>query len=326
MAENLDELFGDGEEDFLMSILESDNDEINLKSINPLEKMDIYQMNYIEDKHWYFKYRIEVLSELIKKYIKGDNLDILDIGVGTGTLSKLLDTLGNTIHMENDDEIIKFNNKVNPDLNIIKAGVPWNINLLKDQKFDYIVMLNLMEYVDNQKWIIDVLKASLKEDGKIIISTLSNASPIGANDTAYGIIKKFSLDELKDILIQESLKIDNYTFFENPSIYKKFSENTDKALKEDDLYWNYISKDNNITLEYYESKELKQVVKHGIKQGNQLFIVSSKMTQKDKEDYKKEQEKKKERKFIDKLIDSVVDSRDKKEKEKQEEINEYINQ
>ena len=103
------------DEDILMSILDGEETEITLKSINPLEKMDIYQMQYIEDKHWYFRYKNKVLKGLLEKYIVGENLDILDIGVGTGTISKELDKLGKTIHIDNSDSIISFNKKVNPE-------------------------------------------------------------------------------------------------------------------------------------------------------------------------------------------------------------------
>ena len=307
------------DEDILMSILDGEETEITLKSINPLEKMDIYQMQYIEDKHWYFRYKNKVLKGLLEKYIVGENLDILDIGVGTGTISKELDKLGKTIHIDNSDSVISFNKKVNPELEIIKAEVPWNTSVLEDKKFDYIVMFNLLEYVDNGRWIVDVLKSHLKPEGKILISTMSGSSVLGINDKAYGIIHKYSLEELKEMFSLELLKVEEYTFFENPSIYKKISEGTDKVLKEDDLYWNYISKDNNITYDYYESKEYKQVIKNGIKQGNQLFVLCSRMTTEDKEKIKKEQEAKKERNIIDKLIDIAVNAREKKEREKEKE-------
>ena len=180
-------------------------------------------------------------------------------------------------------------------------------------------MFNLLEYVDNGRWIVDVLKSHLKPEGKILISTMSGSSVLGINDKAYGIIHKYSLEELKEMFSLELLKVEEYTFFENPSIYKKISEGTDKVLKEDDLYWNYISKDNNITYDYYESKEYKQVIKNGIKQGNQLFVLCSRMKTEDKEKIKKEQEAKKERNIIDKLIDIAVNVREKKEREKEKE-------
>lgn len=302
------------DEDILMSILDGEETEITLKSINPLEKMDIYQMHYMEDKHWYFKYKNEILEALIKKVVTKEDADILDIGVGTGTISKVIDSLGNAIHIEKNAEIIKYNNKVNPELNIENAEVPWNISCIENKKFDYIFLINIFEYIDNHRWILDVLKAYLKEDGKFIIATLSNSSMIGENDKAYGVTKKFSMQEIKELLTQELLISDYETFFENPTTYKKFSEATDKALREDDLYWNYISKENNILYDYYHNKEYKQVLKHGLKQGNQIFLVCKKMTEEDKKKVFEEKEKKKsERSFIDKMIDKVVDSREKKE-------------
>lgn len=313
------------EEDLLMSIIESDEEEISLKSINPLEKMDIYQLCYMEDKHWYFKYRIDVLTGLAKRFIKETDSDILDIGVGTGTISKVLDSLGNCIHIENNDEIIDFNKRTNPDLKIIKGEVPWAIEELENKKFDYIILFNLIEYIDKDKWTIDVLKSRLKPNGKILLSTLSSSSILGANDKLYGVKRKYSYSILEELLFQESLKIDYYTYFENPSLTKKFSDSTDKVLKEDDIYFNYISKENNITYEYYHNKELKTVLKRKINSGNQLFLEISFMDNSDKLKYIEKLNKKNETKLIDKIIDKIIENKEKNEEEMtQEEIDENI--
>ena len=60
----MEKQFDENEEDLLMSIIDGEEDEINLKSIHPKEKMDLYQMHYIEDKHWYFKYGVPAICIL----------------------------------------------------------------------------------------------------------------------------------------------------------------------------------------------------------------------------------------------------------------------
>lgn len=313
------------DDDLLMSIIESEEDEISLKSINPLEKMDIYQQKYMEDKHWFFKYRLDVLTGLLKRFItKTENLDILDIGIGTGTISKELEKFGNCIHVEKDQEIIKYNNQVNPELKIVKAEVPWDIANIEDKKFDFIIIYNLLEYVEKDKWTLDVLKSKLKPNGKILLSTLTSNSLLGANDKLYGVKRRYSYNALEDLLFQELLKVDFYTFFENPSFTKKISDSTDKMFKEDDIYFNYISKENTITYDYYYNKELKHVLKKKLTTGNQLFMVISIMSQKEKQEYIEALNKKNELNMIDKIIDKIVDKKDKEEEMTKEEIDEHI--
>lgn len=322
----MEKQYDENEEDLLMSIIDSEEDEVNIKSIKPLEKMDIYQMHYMEDKHWYFKYRIEVLKSLTDRFLKKESKDIeiLDVGVGTGTLSKHLEQYGKCTHLEMNKEIIAFNKKMNPELKIEEGSLPWNIPFLEHKKFDYIILFNVLEYLEKDEWTIKVLYKMLKKDGKIIISTLSSESMLGATEQLYGIKRNYNIKKIEEMFFKVNLNINFCTFFENTSFSKKISNSADKLLKEDEIFYNIIPKDNDLNYETLKQNEFKKVTKRKLKSGNQLFFVLDIMTPEEKISYLKRLEKENETKMVDKIINKIVDLRNQKEELTAEEMKEDL--
>ena len=153
--------------------------------------MTYRQMCFMENKHWYFKYRIKALSTIIDNFIIKENADILDVGVGTCTISKKLEEKGNCIHIDCNDKIIYDASEKG--IEVIKCDIPWNMSHIDGKKFDYIVVFNLIEYLDKDVWSLDVLKSFLKEDGKILLTTLTNPLVYDMNDKLYNIKRRYWL-------------------------------------------------------------------------------------------------------------------------------------
>lgn len=262
--------------DILSEIINNEkDDEVKNLEVDLTKQMNIFQQKKFEEKHWYFKYRIKALQRLLKGYIIGENCDILDIGVGTGTLSKYLEQFGKVTHIEQDINSIKFNNS----LEITKGIFPWNM-ALPDKRFDYIVLLNLIEYNDNIKWILDVSKSLLKPNGKIILSTLSGKK-LSKNDMMYKVKKRYSIEDLTNILNEINMKINYYTYFESLSLQEQLKENLNKWFDEEIIYWNELNENNDIIYDYLISKELPKLGISKINNGNQLFLIAENMSKED---------------------------------------------
>ena len=168
------------------------------------------------------------------------------------------------------------------------------------------------------------MKSFLKPNGKIILSTLINPSLYGKNDKLYGVKRRYNPQDIKDLIFKTGLKEDFTTFFENPPLMQQLSKTTDNMLNEDDVYFNYIAKDNNINYAHY-SKEVKPATKGHIKSGNQIFFVLSIMDEAQrKEILNKIKEDNQKEKFIDKFIGNLADSINGKKEEKIEQTKEEI--
>ena len=304
----------ENQNDILEEIVnDSSNSSID-EEITRNRRLTINQERFYEKKHWFFKYRIKVLKKLNKKFLVGNNLKILDIGIGTGTISKDLEKYGEVVHIEMNKESILANEDLS---NILEGNFPWKVKL-PNEKYDYIILYNLIEYLDNLKWVFEVLKSKLKENGKILISTLVG-NELTDNDKLYRIKQKFSLSKIEEICDTLNLKINYYTFFERHSLEHKLKDSIDELFEENSIYWNIIPTNNDLIYKDLVNREFSKIGRFRIKNWNQLFLSIRFLSE--KEIIKKNNERLKAQKknnFIDKTIDKIVKNRELKEKEKEQ--------
>jgi len=159
---------------------------------------------------------------VIKLLNNKENQRILDIGCGDGLFSEYIKN-GNTkvgVDFIPESENIKknLNEYYQNDLN---NGLPEEIK--KKDKFDYILMLDILEHLYNYENILDQSKELLKPDGKMIISLPNIANIYVRLGLLFG---RFSYGD-KGILDRTHLK-----FFTYSSIKKILKEHNLDAVKQ----------------------------------------------------------------------------------------------
>jgi GT2 family glycosyltransferase/2-polyprenyl-3-methyl-5-hydroxy-6-metoxy-1,4-benzoquinol methylase len=156
-------------------------------------------------------------SEILKKIEK--NSKILDIGCNDGYISNLLKTKKNCyvvgVDKKTDANNLNLDNFINHDLN---TGLPE----IDYKKFDYIILLDVIEHLNDPEGFIDQLKKKISdnENIKIIISTPNIAFFVmrimlligNFNYGKRGILDKthtrlFTFSTLKYLLLQSGFSI-----------------------------------------------------------------------------------------------------------------------
>jgi 2-polyprenyl-3-methyl-5-hydroxy-6-metoxy-1,4-benzoquinol methylase len=145
---------------------------------------DYYKRLFIENEYWNKaepnheeEIRWEIIENFILHFLHLKNnlnckLKILDLGCGRGWLTNLLSKYGNVIGVEPIGSVVKYANKLFPDLNIIK-GTAKELLDKNFGKFDLIVSSEVIEHIaDKEKndFVINIKKL-LKKDGFVIITT-----------------------------------------------------------------------------------------------------------------------------------------------------------
>ena len=203
---------------------------MNIKSKN--EEFTLF--NNLSDEWWNENGKFKILHQIINhrmtyildqintKNIK--NLKILDVGCGGGIVCEPLARLGAKVtgidFSPNNIKAAKIHSEKNKlKINYIYKDVE---KLKLEEKFDIILMFEVLEHLDNWKKTIKNIKKNLNKNGKIIISTINRnlLSKIFAINLAENVLnwipkgthdynKLIKPEELKIILSKENFYFNN---------------------------------------------------------------------------------------------------------------------
>ena len=203
---------------------------MNIKS----KKDEYEQFSKLSEEWWDEDGKFKILHEIrpirmeyIKnqfKYKNFNNLQILDIGCGGGLVTESLSRLGAKVtgidFIENNIRVAKKHSK-NNNLKIIYKCVDAEKLEFKN-KFDVIILFEILEHLEDWPNFISKIKLNLKKNGKILLSTINRniISKYTAIYLAENILnwiprnthdynKFIKPDELKNVLIKKGFKIEN---------------------------------------------------------------------------------------------------------------------
>ena len=163
-----------------------------------------------------------ILDQINNRNIR--NLKILDVGCGGGIICEPLARLGAKVtgidFAPNNIMAAKIHSKKNKlKINYLNKDIEKS---KLDEKFDIILMFEVLEHLDNWKKTIKNIKKNLNKNGLIIISTINRnlLSKIFAINIAENILhwipkgthdynKLIKPEELKKILLKEKFNFNN---------------------------------------------------------------------------------------------------------------------
>ena len=203
---------------------------MNIKSKN--EEFTLF--NQLSDEWWNENGKFKILHQIKSHrmcYILDQinnrnirNLKILDVGCGGGIICEPLARLGAKVtgmdFAPNNIIAAKIHSKKNKlKINYINKDIEKS---KLDEKFDIILMFEVLEHLDNWKKTIKNIKKNLNKNGLIIISTINRnlLSKLFAINIAENILhwipkgthdynKLIKPEELKKILLKEKFNFNN---------------------------------------------------------------------------------------------------------------------
>ncbi len=104
--------------------------------------------------------------DLISEWIEPDSR-ILDLGCGDGSLLKLLNRKRNVTGYGVDSSIDKTIRSLDNKINIINADINNNLDYFRTKSFDYVVLAQSLQVVDNP---VSLIKEMLRVGNEVIIS------------------------------------------------------------------------------------------------------------------------------------------------------------
>jgi len=176
--------------------------------------MDIsmYQDFYnLEEKHWWFLGRREIVFSLLRQHLPNKKqLEILDVGCGTGSTLKELERYGHAIGADVSEEAVRFS-KLRGCANVYRieeGGL-----FFEDEMFDLVVALDVIEHITDDCAALSEYYRITKYSGILLLTVPAYNFLWGAHDEINGHKRRYIADELKSKVEKTGFAVGKLTYF-----------------------------------------------------------------------------------------------------------------
>lgn len=156
---------------------------------------EMEKMSSLEQTYWWHVGKTKIVAELIRPIAgNAQNLKILDVGCGTGSLTKALTRFGDVYGFDISETAANFCRQQG--LDNIKvgdiAGLPYDDNFA-----DIIVCSDVLEHMDDDIGALKELYRVLAPNGRLIITVPAHKFLWSIHDEALSHRRRYTRKELK---------------------------------------------------------------------------------------------------------------------------------
>jgi len=177
-----------------------------------MDKVLYDQFYELEDKHWWFTARREIILDLVKRFKPaGSALKILDIGCGTGAVLQKLKEYGDVSGVDFSSEAVSYAiQKVGG--NIVRGSLPTDIPFAP-ASFDLITLLDVLEHIDDDAGSIVTVNKILKDNGILIMTVPAFQFLWSGHDDINHHKRRYTKSEIHNLLVKHGFKILKISYF-----------------------------------------------------------------------------------------------------------------
>lgn len=132
-----------------------------------MEKDFYLQYASVEDKHWWFVARRQIIAQVIIKLNLAKNAQILEAGCGTGGNLQMLSRHGQVAAMELDETACQLANQRRV-THVKRGSLPDDIPFTS--QYDLILILDVIEHLDDDLSALKALYHKLKPGGYLLVT------------------------------------------------------------------------------------------------------------------------------------------------------------
>ena len=187
-----------------------------------MKKQEFEVMYKLENKHWWFVGKRNLIFNFMDKLYKNkNNLNILDIGCGTGIIMQKLSKYGKVYGIDVSDDALKFCKARN--LKNIKKASVMKIPF-KNNSFDLVGCFDVLYHKginDDLKAIKEIYRV-LKKSGRLLVTDSAMICLWSKHDIATHARQRYNKKELKEKLEKAGFiieKMSYYNFFLFPLVF-----------------------------------------------------------------------------------------------------------
>jgi ubiquinone/menaquinone biosynthesis C-methylase UbiE len=172
------------------------------------------RMHSLEDGHWWFIARRRLIASLLSDLSLPKDIDILDIGCGTGAMLDDLMCCGRVIGADFSPEALSFCHKRSEKTGQVHPLVRADIRSLpfRSNSFDVVTAMDIIEHIDRDKDASQEILRVLKPGGKLIATVPAFMSLWSRHDVALQHQRRYTAPQFRDLLQRSGFRIDKISY------------------------------------------------------------------------------------------------------------------
>jgi SAM-dependent methyltransferase len=177
-----------------------------------MERIVYDQMAALDQRHWWYVARREVLAALIRRTVRpAKDAVILEVGCGTGHNLAMLGRFGSVDALELDPEARKLAKK-RLGKSVLSAPLP-EMKGVPERHYDLVAALDVIEHLDDDRAAIESIARRLKPGGKLLMTVPAHQWMWSAHDVANHHQRRYSHAGLRRLFDGTPLRLDASGYF-----------------------------------------------------------------------------------------------------------------
>ena len=177
-----------------------------------MERVVYEQMAELDERHWWYRARREVLASLIHRLaLPPRDGRILEIGCGTGHNLPMLAQFGHVDALELDEDA-RHHAKKRLGREIMSAPLP-ELAGVPDLQYDLIGAFDVIEHIDDDQAAIASIASKLKPGGKFVMTVPAHQWMWSAHDVVNHHKRRYSKAALKRLIEGSTLRLERIGYF-----------------------------------------------------------------------------------------------------------------
>ncbi|MGN6059286.1 MAG: class I SAM-dependent methyltransferase [Sphingomicrobium sp.] len=240
-----------------------------------MERVVYDRMAELDDRHWWYRARREVLAALIRRVVRPPaGSRILEIGCGTGHNFPMLRAFGHVEALELDDEM-RAHAERRLGREVMSAPLP-ELAGVPDCNYDLIGAFDVIEHIEDDRAALESIATKLKSGGKFVMTVPAHQWMWSAHDVVNHHKRRYSKRALKALVRSSPLRLEAVGYFNSLLFPAAVAERVaSKARGKDQADLNLPPAPLNAALERTFASERHLIGRVPLPPGLSLFAIAS---------------------------------------------------
>lgn len=240
-----------------------------------MERVVYDQMAQLDQLHWWYRARREVLAALIRRAATPPpGARILEIGCGTGHNLQMLGRFGDVDALE-VDETARGMAEERLGRAVLSAPLP-ELSGVPERSYDLIGAFDVIEHIAADAAAVAAIAGRLKPGGKLVVSVPAHQWMWSAHDVVNHHVRRYSRKQLKRLIEGSPLKLEAIGYFNSLLFPVAVAERLASRLRgKEDSDLSLPPRPLNTVLERTFAAERHLIARVPLPPGLSLFAVAS---------------------------------------------------